>query len=431
METNNNNNNQISGISKKNDDVVIISDNLKNTDYDFVIEIPSVDSFVIKDASWTVYVNKDLVKHVKEDSPYPLDYLLECSHKFSTVKLTINLINNINLPSGSKTKTKGLSMYISHTNETLFIDTQGSNAQLPYFVDENENEELKKAYNINQADEIIKLNNLHLARKKATESFIQETAIGLSNVVILVVNEMTWHDLQNIMAIQNKIKTQSSSQIEKQKIRKLFVFHNYMNISNIEDLMAMIKTYVKTPFKGYFHTEFDHNDDFIIYYIDAENSTTHFFLCNHGSDFGKKWNELVGKTVRSKIKNQNFRNQNCEFDTNLLETLKEKMKISIKNPTNLKIVPFINTQTQVVEIQNEHPTTKSNLFVCKRQTSIPLMNKKKLDELVDMFNKANSYTSDINQVPMYSIVPDIKNNEYEQWKYELNNKDISSSLIIY
>ncbi|KAM9994812.1 hypothetical protein ACTFIY_000981 [Dictyostelium cf. discoideum] len=426
-DNNNNNNNN----NDNNDNAVNFGNNTNTTDYDIVIDLQSVDTFVIKDACWTVYVNKDLLKNVKEGSQNPLDCLLEGSNKFRTATIigyfkrgktfTANLINNINLPSGSKTKTKGLSMYISHTNETLFIDTQGSNTPLPFFVDENENEELKKAYNINQADGIIKLNNLHLARKKATESFIQETAISLSNVVIFVVNEMTWHDQQNIMAIQKKIKTQNP--IEKQKIRELYVFHNYMNISNMVDLMAMIKTYVTTPFKGYFHTEFHHSDnEYIIYYTDAENFTTHFFLCNHGSDFGKKWNELVGKFVKSKIKN--VTNQNYAFDTILLETLKEKMKTNIKNPTDLKIVSYHNPQTQVIEIENKSSSTRPNTFVYKRQTGIPLKDQKTLEDLEEMFDQVKAHTIDINQVPMFSIVPDIKNNEYEQWKYALNNKDI-------
>ncbi|KAM9994009.1 hypothetical protein ACTFIZ_011991 [Dictyostelium cf. discoideum] len=420
--------------NNKNEDV-IIDDSLKTTDYDIVIDLQSVDTFVIKDASWTIYVNKNLLKNA-ENSETPLDSLLEGSIKFRTATIigyfkrgktfTANLINNINLPSGSKTKTKGLSMYISHTNETLFIDTQGSNTPLSYFVDENENEELKKAYNIDQADETIKLNNLHLARKKATESFIQETAIGLSNVVIFVVNEMTWHDQQNIMSIQKIIKTQSSSQIEKQKIRDLYVFHNYMSISNMEDLMAMIKTYVTTPFKGYFHTEFDdcneEKSEYIIYYTDAENSTNHYFLCNHNSEFGKKWNELVGKIVRSKIKS--VTNQNRKFDTILLETLKEKMKTNIKDPTNLQIVQYINSENQVVDIQSEN-SKKPNQFTYKRQTGIPEKNQKTLKDLEEMFNRVKPHTIDINQVPVYSIIPLIKNdNEYEQWKYALNNKDI-------
>ncbi|KAM9957273.1 hypothetical protein ACTFIW_009014 [Dictyostelium discoideum] len=435
----NNNSDNNNNINNNNDDSSVnLGDNLKTTDYDIVIDLQSIDTFVIKDACWTVYVNKDLLKNVKEDSPNPLDCLLEGSNKFRTATIigyfkrgktfTANLINNINLPSGSKTKTKGLSIYISHINDTLFIDTQGSNTPLPFFVDENENEELKKAYNINQADGSIKLNNLHLARKKATESFIQETAISLSNVVIFVVNEMTWHDQQNIMAIQKKIKTQNP--IEKQKIRELYVFHNYMNISNMVDLMAMIKTYVTTPFKGYFHTEFSHHSDneYIIYYTDAENFTTHFFLCNHGSEFGKKWNELVGKFVKTKIKN--VTNQNYAFDTILLETLKEKMKTNIKNPTDLKIVPYYNYQTQVVEIENDNnnnkssSSTRSNTFVYTRQTGIPLKDQKTLEGLEEMFNQVKAHTIDINQVPMYSIVPAIKNNEYEQWKYALNNKDI-------
>ncbi|KAN0018977.1 hypothetical protein ACTFIU_002179 [Dictyostelium citrinum] len=160
-----------------------------------------------------------------------------------------------------------------------------------------------------------------------------------------------------------------------------------MNIRNKEDLMAIIKTYVTIPFKGYFHSEIYNDENYIIYYSDAENFTTHFFLCDDRSIFGKKWNNLVGSFVRTKIKN--VTSQSYEFDTILLETLKDKMKANIKNPTR-----------------------------------IPQKDQEILINLEKMFNDVKAHTIDIKQVPMYSIVPDIRNNEYEQWKYALNNKDI-------
>ncbi|EGC29696.1 hypothetical protein DICPUDRAFT_99756 [Dictyostelium purpureum] len=395
----NNNNININNKSKAQIEEEVLK---KFRDYDIVIDLASVDTFVIKDSSWTIYISDQVLKDCDPSAEYPIAKILEGSDKYKTITVigyfkrgktfVINLINDFNLPSGSKNKTKGLSMIISQATTSLFIDTQGGNTPLPCHTNDVEDAELQRIYNISTGDP-NQLNNLHLARKKATESFIQEVAIGLSNLVIFVVNEMTWSDQQNIMALQKKIMNQES------KASRLYVIHNFMNVDNEKDLIAMIKTYVTTPFKGRFHPDFECDDLVVHSFADAANNTTHFFLCDDNSEFGHKWNRIVAKLIRNNIKG--IIDENKEFDTILLKTIKEKMKVNIKYPSDLKIVPYKNEELSLVE---KHPKKKNFSFNREKNNIKPHMIKA-LDEYEELFDQVAPISIDINQIPMFSIVP--------------------------
>jgi hypothetical protein len=70
-----------------------------------------------------------------------------------------------------------------------------------------------------------------LAMKKASEQFLKELTIRLSDRIFVVVNELTWPDQEFIEALLEKFKAFSQFQNE-----SIVVIHNYKNISSLEDL---------------------------------------------------------------------------------------------------------------------------------------------------------------------------------------------------
>jgi hypothetical protein len=88
----------------------------------------------------------------------------------------LNQLAGIKLPSSKKPHTKGLSFMDPSHLQWILLDTAGTNAPLGRVQNDEE-----KA----------------LVQKRATEMFTQELAFAFADIIVVVVNELTWPDQGN------------------------------------------------------------------------------------------------------------------------------------------------------------------------------------------------------------------------------------------
>ena len=142
-------------------------------------------------------------------------------------------ISNKPLPTGHSVTTEGISVKYPkiHGVPVVVLDSAGSEAPL------TETEEVKLD-DINKSSENELIERIaDIARdKQATENFLQSFILFSSNVLIIVVGQLTYSDQKMI----NRIK----KEIWKQKY--IFIIHNYMFLEKIEEVKEFIKDNVLT-----------------------------------------------------------------------------------------------------------------------------------------------------------------------------------------
>ncbi|KAM9967551.1 hypothetical protein ACTFIW_001635 [Dictyostelium discoideum] len=374
-------------------------------EYDIIIDIPAVDYFSQKETAWLVFLSQKL----KEKMSGPIDFnplepfssLFSEFKKYSTLACLgcfnigktffINKYNNSYLPSGTQSQTIGLSLSICHNNETITIDTAGSNTSLK--VGENRSEE-------------------QLARKESTEMFIRDMSFSLANTIVYVLKELTWTDQRFILALQSKIQSLRTEQ----KINKtLIIVHNYPKINSMEELLVEIKTYMDHPFNGTFHHQIDFKtikskDEVVLFFTESINNSYHFFLCNDNSEFGKKYNDLTIEKIRSTNKEYNDK---LDFDKVLLSGLQNNMVSYCKSPSKLKISEFTKDD-KITE--NCHKENGKILFD-KESGEFSVH----LKELTEIYEKVTPHKTTISQIPIFKIYPENDSNRENEFKL-IDNK---------
>ncbi|KAM9980353.1 hypothetical protein ACTFIZ_008644 [Dictyostelium cf. discoideum] len=324
------------------------------TEYDIIIDIPSVDYLSQSGKSWIIYVSNQLKQNMETlnyNPNRPLHSLLKEYKKFSTLACLgvlnkgktffINKYNDTYLPSGTQAQTIGLSLSISSLNETITIDTAGSNTALQVYEDKTEE---------------------HLARKESTEMFICDMSFSLASIIVYVLNELTWNDQRFILALQSKIQSLRS---ENNILKKLLVVHNYPKVNSQEELLSEIKTYIESPFAGNFHhhhidiKKIESKEEIVLFFVESVNETHHFFLCNDNSDFGKRYNQLTIEKIRT-YKNYN---DNLDLDNVLLTSLQNNMIPYCKSPKKLKIIEYESTINQINNNNNNNNKNEEIILV--------------------------------------------------------------------
>ncbi|KAK5581303.1 hypothetical protein RB653_001334 [Dictyostelium firmibasis] len=389
------------------------------TEYDIIVDIPSVDYFSQLDKSWIVYLS-NILKDKMENSNYfdpqrPLGSLLSEYSKYSTLACLgsfnigktffINKYNGSYLPSGTRSQTIGLSLSISRDNETITIDTAGSNTALQVGEDKTEEQ---------------------LARKESTEMFIRDMAFSLASIIIYVLNELTWTDQRFILALQSKIQSLRSEQ----NIRKtLIIVHNYQKVNSYEELLAETKTYIDSPFSGTYHhgdiKKITSKEEVVLFFTESVNDTHHYFLCNDKSDFGKRYNELTIERIRT-YKNYN---DNLDLDKVLLEGLQNNMVSYCKSPKKLKITQY-NTSNHFRDVQTKGGEIDSNNNnngpdeADKSLISKPLFgsshNSQLLKDVCILHSAAQPRKSIIKQTLAFTISPETDSNRENDYKLIVN-----------
>ena len=207
---------------------------------------------------------------------------------------------------GDTKATKGISVIYPEINEKdkLFVclDSQGS--EVPIIDQKLSADEI---FNLTEKERLTKVKDLS-KDKKFTEIFIQDFIINKSNILIVVVDQLTFSEQKLI----NRLKS-------KENFDKLFVIHNLQFFGNKDIIEDYIENIIKKSIfsnleKGYIKN-LDSNvkdsnlDDKAYYYKEKEfgsydnlnnkennnvQQIIHLFMAKEGSDAGKFFN---GKTI--------------------------------------------------------------------------------------------------------------------------------------
>ena len=293
--------------------------------YDLIIDIESFND--LKENGWKIEKSQDgsdKYEFFKEENTG------ESKEKSQNSKKKLNRIGVLGVSGVGKTfilkkligkndddnqnKTKGISViYPKKDSDNLFacIDSQGSEEPI---IDKSKTKEEVFDLNDSQRKDLIK----KLSKdKKFTEIFIQDFIIRKSNILIVVVDQLTFSEQKLI----NRLKYNKNYD-------KLFVIHNTQFFEDKETIKAHIENVVKKSIfsnleKGYIIFDINSNDDKSdksdksdkpFYYKEKEigkqkkgnpqQEIIHLFMAKEGSEAGNYFNKITIDFIRNKIKTE-------------------------------------------------------------------------------------------------------------------------------
>ena len=257
----------------------------------------------------------------------------------------LSKISNEELPRGYSVTTKGISVkYPKIENKSLIVlDSAGSEAPLI-----NSNMENKNLSNNNSDIELV----TEIARDKiATENFIQEFIYFYSDILIVIVGQLTNDDQKLI----NRIKS-----INRNK-KTIFIIHNLMFIETIKNVETIIENIIKKSIT--FNKLIEIKMINIVddtknqnYYLESKDkiNIVHLIMAREGSEAGNYYNNSTIQFLRKQIKS--FTNVNS-FD--IIETFKSYL--SIASGTYME---------KPIEIENIKYEEKEKKFIIKSKDKI-------------------------------------------------------------
>lgn len=262
----------------------------------------------------------------------------------------LNELCGINHDSSFKVHTKGISISVPSSGQIIIIDSAGTNVPLtktfldceqthfgrfnPTTVDPDtitdsfsKRDEAIKLREIEQGNYHSELTHFSIVRKKNTEVYIQKSLFQLSNVIIIVVNEMTWADQQYISSISANIKKVNSQY----GAIKLFVLHNYKNAETMDDFEELRRMYVTDVYFG----KLIETSEGATIFNESKNHVQHVFLCKHGSLAGNLINRKSLDFILTNVVSGNFANSiRKNFLQEILQLNEKRISELVRNKGN-------------------------------------------------------------------------------------------------
>jgi len=325
---------------------------------------------------------------------------------------------NIDLPTGTSIKTEGLSIRCpdmeSENQNIILLDSAGSETPLL----EDSNFDFNKYIN-NPKELKEQLDNL--ARDKSlTENFLQNIIINESNMLLIVVGNLTYQEQKLI----NKIKEETQN-----KNQSLYVIHNLQTFVEKSQVEKYIENTLKKSATFRLSTnkeikidnaneELKENDTYYIEKSFTENhkNVYHLIMAREKSPAGDYYNHFVVKFLRNqmnnfpqqtsfpiieKIKKYFFNQSKSYLEVPLKEDSFEKSEdiIKVKNDTELKLKKILVDEMGISNFIGNSYTPKYCYFIHKNrfyfQMELPGKFDKKLFKY-NIFVKDKFYIIDIN-----------------------------------
>ena len=200
--------------------------------YDIVVDISSIPK--LKEG-WEIEMSTEGQKKYEEFKNVNLIKIGSAGHMNKGKTFILSKLSKIKLPSGTSINTKGISVKYPKLEEEsnkkfILLDSAGLESPiLKKDNDEKEKEIDKEGDNI----EDIKF------REKArdiliTESFLQNFIIYNSDILLLIVDNLSYSEQKLINKIKDEIKMSKQN-------KKLFVIHNLKTYRNVEQVNSYIE----------------------------------------------------------------------------------------------------------------------------------------------------------------------------------------------
>lgn len=273
----------------------------------------------------------------------------------------VNALSGETYESGARYHTKGISaatILKGLSRGNLLLDTEGTNTPLDKLsIDETgkrlppfmpigkdpgepgisaQERKKRKAIRDEEFDKYFShVKSKSIVNKKLTEYFKQSVIFALSDIIILVVNELNWIDQQYIDSVSKLQHAKPNAMI--------IVIHNFKTVEKFEDFENMKYQYVESINNGELKEEIlddTMSSKVFIYRMKGQETSTkliQLFLCKDGSEAGNRINSGTFLKIQQIFTTTTKREDRGSFISHLLLAANESLLKIVKNPGELHL----------------------------------------------------------------------------------------------
>ena len=407
------------------------SNDENNTYYDVIVKMNSLRELLLD--GWEIYCSNQYENY--KNNPYciPISILGEGN---SGKSFLLKRIFNVNIPNGFSQKTEGISVkYLENFNFAL-IDTSG----LRKSINKDYKNLLKKLIQKENKKTEININEIKNKDENLfyrcfnkinsdiqfIEEFIVDFALKKSNIILIVVGQMTINEQLFINKIINELTNQNFD--DKKEIIVIHNLYNFIKKSQVENYVNEVLK--KSIYFNLEEVEFDFNveiqneisNDFNkkffidkFTFLDKEITIIHLIFANDSkeSDAGNYYNYSTIHLVKNEIgKLSNFKT----FD--VIEELKnfliEKSYNYFKDENNSLSSPINESNLRITNNINEINESKKKMKIIENS------NLKMLSDIEEQKNKIK-YSKNV-FIPPYSYYKEFVKKSFLYKNYKGNEK---------
>ena len=378
-------------------------------EYDIILDINSIIS-LIKDG-WKVNYNQEEGKQKylkkKDESTIVVGVI---GNKNMGKTFILEKLSGYSIPKGFNVKTIGLSVRYGTTPEhnVAILDSAGQETPLLKMEeskideneienkDENENENRRRENQKNEVKETEKKNEeieeekdgefeQYSRDKLITEFFLQKFIIWKSDIIILVVGNISLTEQKLLYTVKQEVKN-----LDKNK--QIFVIHNLKEYSTKEQVNDYIENTLKKLCKIELEkndmlkisksNNFDNNQFFNQYFVEKNDKVSHFIFINEFSDNHDYFNTPTINSIQKEIEVVKHRNkfsiiddckeflvkiadeimeQNIKIENLITEEGEEFDKIILKNTNEITLKSYAVNEVGIT-FRNDSDEPKYSCF---------------------------------------------------------------------
>ena len=318
--------------------------------YDIIIDINSILS--LNNNGWNIEFTE---KGRKKYDEYKNDLLIKIGivgNINNGKSFILSKLSKIVLPTGTSISTKGLSIkypdLVGEFQHRKYILLDSAGLENPILVDESQNtneEENEKEIAMNYDEEIDKF-RLKARDILITESFLQSFIISTSDLLLVVIDKLSFSEQKLINKIKGEIKTNKTK-------KQIFIIHNLKTYRTreqmekyIDDILNKSATFklrrgetitsnINKVKNGTYFTEINNDKDLSVFHLlfAADGSEAGDYYNNYTIDFiEEKYNDDLNKhkfdvieEIKSKIAEYSPRYLTEKFDKKDLNSNEESL----------------------------------------------------------------------------------------------------------
>ena len=271
-------------------------DNNNNSFYDIIININSFKNFN-KEGCIIEYGPRGR-EYYNYNKNIPTLVAGAIGNKNTGKSFLLEKISDLEIPQGFNIKTKGLSIKYGEYNDNNLVIIDSAGLDSPLLKKENNNfNEVKDDdyfFNKNEDDEIHD--------KLLIDSFIQNFIIYKSDILLFVVENITYYEQLFLLKIKNEVK-----------YKKIFVVHNLKKFT----LKEQINDYINNTLKKLYNTNViekkfiifcGEKECLIKYFIEINEKVIHLILVNDYCDISYYYNLSTILFIKNEMKNLKLKN---------------------------------------------------------------------------------------------------------------------------
>ena len=307
--------------------------------YDTIIDFDSL-KISCKEKGFNVIFSENGYQNYEERKKQNSTIVGVIGHANKGKSYILSKISNEELPRGYSVSTKGISVKYSkiEIRPLIILDSAGSETPL---IQNNYTQNIN-IKNYNDEIEIIS----ELARDKiATQNFIQDFIHFYSNILIIVVGQLTSDDQKLI----NRIKSNNRNK------KTIFIIHNLMFIETIKNVEIIIKdtieksiTFNKLSKRNIIGENDDSKNNY--YYlegIDDKSTIVHLIMAREGTEAGNYYNQSTIDFLKKQIIIETFTKN---FD--IIESFKKFLSMCsgtyMEKPIGIDDIEYDNRQKKII-----------------------------------------------------------------------------------